>query len=197
MPKSRVVTTDYQDPDVDLDVSTADPHAMDPVLSMSDGLKAGEIVSTDEEGASTDPSVELDGTTRSPQLITWSARLRQFARPTGYYILSRLLVLFAALASKWLVPRLHPLKALTSGWDGYWYTLIAQHGYPHQLFNENHGSRWAFFPAYPAAIRATVATTGLSYAHATFLLSFVLGLTSALAIWLAVAGWRLTTTVHT
>ena len=56
-------------------VSTADPHAMDPVLSMSDGLKAGEIVSIGEEGASTDPSVEVDGTTRSLQHITWSARL--------------------------------------------------------------------------------------------------------------------------
>jgi hypothetical protein len=187
MPKSSVVTTDYRDPDVDLKVTTADPHAMDPVLSMSDGLEVGEIVtSADERRPSTDSSVELDGTTHTPELITWSARLKQFARPTGYYVLSRLLVLFAALASKWLVPRLHPLKALTSGWDGYWYTLIAQHGYPHQLFNENHGSRWAFFPAYPAAIRATVATTGLSYAHATLLLSFVLGLTSALAIWLAV-----------
>ena len=187
MPKSSDVTADYRDPDVDLKVTVADPDAMDPVLPMSDGLEVGEIAtSTHQRRASTDASGELDGTTHTPGLITWSARLTQFARPTGYYVLSRLLVLFAALASKWLVPRLHPLKALTSGWDGYWYTLIAQHGYPHQLFNENHGSRWAFFPAYPATIRATVATTGLSYAHATLLLSFVLGLTSALAVWLAV-----------
>ena len=187
MPKSSVVTTDYQDPDLDLKVTAADPDAMDPTLSMNDEFVDREIVtSTDERGASTDRFIELDRTTHTPGLITWPARLKQFVRPTGYYILSRLLVLFAALASKWLVPRLHPFKALTSGWDGYWYTLIAQHGYPHQLFNENHGSRWAFFPAYPAAIRATVATTGLSYAHATLLLSFVLGLTSTLAIWLAV-----------
>jgi hypothetical protein len=173
MPKSSVVTTDYQDPDLDLKVTASDPDAMGPTLSMSDEFVDREIVtSTDERGASTDRFIELDRTTHTPELITWPARLKQFVRPTGYYVLSRLLVLFAALASKWLVPRLHPIKALTSGWDGYWYTLIAQHGYPHQLFNENHGSRWAFFPAYPAAIRATVATTGLSYAHATLLLSF-------------------------
>ena len=127
------MTTDYRDPNVDLNVTAADPDAMDPVLSMSDGLEVGEIVTSNRtrRGASTDPSVELEGTTTTPEFVTWSARLKQFARPTGYYVLSRLLVLFAALASKWLVPRLHPLKALTSGWDGYWYTLIAQHGYPH------------------------------------------------------------------
>lgn len=122
----------------------------------------------------------------SPTPITRSARLRQFARPSLYYLLSRIVVLFAALAAKWMVPRLNPFKALTTGWDGYWYNLIAQHGYPSQIFNENHGSRWAFFPAYPAVIRATVDVTGLSYGGATFLLTLILGLTATLAIWLAV-----------
>jgi hypothetical protein len=92
----------------------------------------------------------------------------------------------AAVAAKWAYPKLHLLRALTSGWDGYWYTLIAQHGYPARIINENHGSRWAFFPAFPAALRATVSTTGLSYVQAELLLSFVLGLASAIAIWLAV-----------
>jgi hypothetical protein len=108
-------------------------------------------------------------------------------KPCVYFALSRLAVLLAALVAKWAVPRLHLVRALT-GWDGYLYTLIAQHGYPHRLFNENDGSRWAFFPAYPAAIRGTVAVTGLSYSQAELFLSVVFGLTSVIAIWLAVRG---------
>jgi hypothetical protein len=115
-----------------------------------------------------------------------AARLRPLIRPAAYYLASRVAVLFAALASKWMVPRLHPLQLLGNGWDGAWYTKIAQYGYPHRIFDEAHGSRWAFFPGFPAAIRATEAVTGLSYAHASVLIGTVFGLTSALAIWLAV-----------
>jgi len=116
----------------------------------------------------------------------WSSRLAALRRPCGYFILSRLAILFAALAGKWVYPKLNPLRALTSGWDGRWYTLIAQHGYPARLYNEGQGSRWAFFPALPAAIRGTVEVTGLTYEHASLLIAFVFGLTSTVAIWLAV-----------
>lgn len=116
----------------------------------------------------------------------WAARLRPLIRPAGYYLASRVAILFAALASKWMVPRIHPLNLLGTGWDGAWYTKIAQQGYPHRIFNEADGSRWAFFPGFPAAIRATVTVTGLTYAHAAVLIATVFGLTSALAIWLAV-----------
>ena len=62
---------------------------------------------------------------------------------------SRVVVLFAALASQWLVPRIHPWRLLGTGWDGSWYTKIAQYGYPHHIFNEDDGSRWAFLPGVP------------------------------------------------
>jgi hypothetical protein len=116
----------------------------------------------------------------------WPRRLRPLIRPAGYFLASRVAILFAALASKWMVPRIHPLTLLGTGWDGAWYTKIAQHGYPHRIFNEADGSRWAFFPGFPTAMRATVAVTGLSYAHAAVVIATVFGLTSALAIWLAV-----------
>jgi hypothetical protein len=114
------------------------------------------------------------------------ATLRALIKPSVYYIVSRVAVLFAALAGNWLVPRLRPLHALATAWDGSWYLKIAQHGYPHGLFNEGIGSRWAFFPAFPAAIRAMVEVSGLSYANAALVLSFLFGLTSAIAIWLTV-----------
>lgn len=113
-------------------------------------------------------------------------RRHPLARPCTAYVLSRVAVLFAALGAKWLAPKLHLLTALTAGWDGKWYQLIAQHGYPARIVNEGHGSRWAFFPGWPLAIRATVDMTHLSYTQATLFLSFAFGLTSAIAVWLAV-----------
>jgi len=113
-------------------------------------------------------------------------RLHAIARPCGYYVLSRVAVLFAALGAKWFAPQLHLLSALTTGWDAHWYTLIAQHGYPHHIVNEGQGSRWAFFPAWPLTIRAAVEVTRLSYVQVTLILCFALGLTSAIALWLAV-----------
>jgi hypothetical protein len=106
-------------------------------------------------------------------------------RPCGYFAASRVAVLVGAVVAKMLVPRLNLVQAIT-GWDGHWYTLIARHGYPHGLFNEGDGSRWAFFPAYPAVVRLTVDITRLSYSQAEIVLSFFFGLTSVIAIWLAV-----------
>jgi hypothetical protein len=117
---------------------------------------------------------------------SWTSRLRPLVRPVGYFLASRVAVLFAALASTWLFPRIRLFRMLGTGWDGAWFTKIAQHGYPHQIFNEGRGSRWAFFPGFPAAIRGTVTVTGLSYGHAAVLIATVFGLTSAIAIWLAV-----------
>jgi Mannosyltransferase (PIG-V) len=131
--------------------------------------------------APTTGSAPTTSTTAPPNRSTWLA----LRRPLTYFLVSRLLVLMAALIAAWRVPRLHLLQAIT-GWDGHWYTKIAQHGYPHGLFNEGDGSRWAFFPAYPAIVRFTVDLTGLSYATAEVALSFLFGLTSVVAIWLAV-----------
>ncbi|HXZ61342.1 MAG TPA: glycosyltransferase family 39 protein, partial [Acidimicrobiales bacterium] len=61
-----------------------------------------------------------------------------------------------------------------------------QHGYPHRLFQEGDGSRWAFFPGFPLVVRSLATVTGLRLIDAALLAAFVFGLTSALAIWLAV-----------
>jgi hypothetical protein len=117
---------------------------------------------------------------------TWARRLRPLAKPAGFYLLSRIGVYFAALAVKWMYPKMHVLTTMGSIWDGRWYLLIAQHGYPARLFNEGDGSRWAFFPAWPALIRGASAVTGLNLADSALALSFVFGLTAVLAVWLAV-----------
>jgi hypothetical protein len=107
-------------------------------------------------------------------------------RPAAYYVASRIVVLVAALVAAAMYPRLRIVQTMGSLWDGRWYLEIAQHGYPHQLVNEGDGSRWAFFPAFPTAVRALAVVTRLSLPDAAFAVAFVFGLTAALAIWLAV-----------
>ena len=99
---------------------------------------------------------------------------------------SRVAVLAAALVAATMYPKLRVVQSMGSLWDGRWYLEIARHGYPHQLVNEGDGSRWAFFPAFPTAVRALSEVTRLSLPDAAFAVAFVFGLTAALAIWLAV-----------
>jgi hypothetical protein len=121
--------------------------------------------------------------TADPPLGT---RLRPLLRPAAYYVASRVAVLAAALVAATMYPKLRVVQSMGSLWDGRWYLEIARHGYPHQLVNEGDGSRWAFFPAFPTAIRALSEVTRLSLPDAAFAVAFVFGLTAALAIWLAV-----------
>jgi hypothetical protein len=126
---------------------------------------------------------------RTPRGHAWTelaARARPLLRPTAYYLLSRLAVLGAALIATSMFRKLRLVEAMGSVWDGRWYLMIAQHGYPDRLFNEGVGSRWAFFPAFPAAVRALAEITRLSLPDAAVVAAFGFGLTSALAIWLAV-----------
>jgi hypothetical protein len=116
---------------------------------------------------------------------TKSGRPHPLLWPCGFYLLSRIAVLFAILVAKWIVPKL-PISSLSNLWDGYWYDLIAQHGYPHLINVQPDGSRWAFFPAFPATIRALAVVTRLSVPHAAIVAAFIFGLTSSVALWLAV-----------
>jgi hypothetical protein len=122
----------------------------------------------------------------SPEAEHADSRWRPLLRPIRYYLASRLLVLVAALVAGLLYPSLDIVRSFGSLWDGRWYLLIAQHGYPARMYQEGLGSRWAFFPAFPAAIRGVAEVTRLSLPDAAFLAAFVFGLTATLAIWLAV-----------
>jgi len=113
-------------------------------------------------------------------------RLRPLLRPAWYYVASRVVVFVAALVGATIFPRLRVVQSMGSLWDGRWYLMIAQHGYPHHLVNEGDGSRWAFFPAFPGAVRTLAEVTRLNLPDAAFVAAFIFGLTSALAIWLAV-----------
>ncbi len=136
----------------------------------------------------TDRPVEVAGSQRDEGGRVAPRRIRgqDLARPAGYFALSRVGVIFAALVAKWIFPNLNVPNALGRGWDGYWYVMIAQHWYPHRLADQMGGSRWAFFPGFPALIRLVVSVTGLSYANSAIVVTSVFGLTSAVAVFLAV-----------
>ena len=148
----------------------------------SDLLEVGTALSAPprQEVASTEAAAS------SPQAGRSFSRWQPLLGPVRYYLASRLLVLSAALVAGLLYPSLDIVRSFGSLWDGRWYLLIAQHGYPTRMYQEGLGSRWAFFPAFPAAIRGVAEVTRLSLPDAAFLTAFVFGLTATLAIWLAV-----------
>ena len=115
-----------------------------------------------------------------------AARCRPLLRPAGYFVASRVVVFAVGIVMAVIYPKLRLGQVFGSVWDGRWYLTIAQHGYPHHLVNEGDGSRWAFFPAFPGAVRGLAEVTRLSLPDAAVVAAFVFGLTSALAIWLAV-----------
>jgi hypothetical protein len=80
------------------------------------------------------------------------------------------------------------LPSLIDKWDGWWYLRLAEYGYsrslrppvPRPIDYHHQYSDWAFFPAYPLAIRAVHQVTDLPYAATAIGLSAAFGL---LAVW--------------
>jgi len=66
---------------------------------------------------------------------------------------------------------------LIASWDGQWYQRAAEHGYPSHL-STFHGAveqnTWAFYPLYPATVRA-VMTTGIPFEVAASVVSLACG----------------------
>jgi hypothetical protein len=141
-----------------------------------------------QPGRAPGPGGTAPGEDRSPPIAATglAARCRPLLRPAGYFVASRVMVFAVGIVMGVIYPKLRLGQVFGSVWDGRWYLTIAQHGYPHHLVNEGDGSRWAFFPAFPGAVRALAEVTRLSLPDAAVVAAFVFGLTSALAIWLAV-----------
>ena len=69
-------------------------------------------------------------------------------------------------------------------WDGRWYDIIAETGYPKTLPMDAHGNlqenAWAFLPGYPFLVRALMVATALPWSPVAVAVSFGLGLGAAL-----------------
>ncbi|GAA1989233.1 hypothetical protein GCM10009817_33810 [Terrabacter lapilli] len=66
-----------------------------------------------------------------------------------------------------------------TGWDGQWYRVIAEHGYPAVLPRTGWGgidmNPWAFFPVFPMTAGLIMKVTGLPFALVAPLLSTAIG----------------------
>jgi hypothetical protein len=77
--------------------------------------------------------------------------------------------------------------SMTVLWDGFWYRLIAEYGYPPALpidaltgaVQEN---AWAFYPAFPMMSRGVMAVTGLGFPVVGSTLALLLGFAAAVVM---------------
>ncbi|MFI8827556.1 mannosyltransferase family protein [Streptomyces sp. NPDC053431] len=71
---------------------------------------------------------------------------------------------------------------IATSWDSGWYLGIADHGYDHELGTRTNHNNLAFFPLYPALIKAFAAVTPGSRASVALALAGVCSLLAALGI---------------
>jgi hypothetical protein len=67
---------------------------------------------------------------------------------------------------------------MLTNWDGQWYATVVQDGYPSDLPRHDgvvQQNTWAFFPLYPALVRAVMALSPLPFAAAASLVSMAAG----------------------
>ena len=110
-------------------------------------------------------------------------RLRPVVRVLIVYALARAVttgfLLWLDLTARTTVGIRPGLLRLSSAWDGRWFRMIAEHGYPVHppVGADGHLAQnaWAFLPVYPALTRLLSAVTGLPWAAAAVGLSVVAG----------------------
>ena len=109
---------------------------------------------------------------------------RLSARPALIYAISRagILLVAGAVASN---AHEHFTKELIV-WDSPWYLSIARSGYVSAIppgTGNAAQSNLGFFPLLPLLIRATHDVTGFGYSVSGLIITFVIGLLSAIAVW--------------
>lgn len=76
--------------------------------------------------------------------------------------------------------------SMTVLWDGSWYRLIAESGYPHSLPVDLGGTvqqnAWAFYPAFPMMSRLVMKVTGLGFPVVGSTLALLLGFGAAVVM---------------
>jgi hypothetical protein len=71
-------------------------------------------------------------------------------------------------------------------WDGQWYKIIAEQGYPLPLPTDQFGvvqqNPWAFFPGFPVTVNLVTTLTGLPFARAAVAVNVVLGAAAVVVV---------------
>ncbi|MFD4791358.1 hypothetical protein ACFWN1_30825 [Streptomyces sp. NPDC058459] len=119
-------------------------------------------------------------------------RIVRHRAPTGALLA---LALFAAVRTAGIAAVIavnaltdRPLvRNLAHSWDSRWYLHIAAHGYGRLIWITPTGgvqSDWAFFPLYPALIRATAAVLPVGQAAAALLIAWTAAVVAAYGVYL-------------
>jgi Gpi18-like mannosyltransferase len=94
------------------------------------------------------------------------------------YLATRVLLIIVAIVDGWLHTRSFTHEI--GNWDGYWYQMMANHGYPSHVI---HGqSTLGFFPLYPMAMWALMQLTFGSAAASGLIISTIGGLVAAVLV---------------
>ncbi|MFF9915135.1 glycosyltransferase family 39 protein [Streptomyces sp. NPDC013457] len=111
----------------------------------------------------------------------WRASLYRAAPALGLFAAARLTGMLVLAAWAWHIGR-SPRALLATSWDSDWYTRIAAHGYGHTLHWPDGvvQSDLAFFPLYPALVRAVTTVLPVEGGTAGLLLSW---LSAGVAAW--------------
>ncbi|MFF4347412.1 hypothetical protein [Streptomyces sp. NPDC001530] len=108
----------------------------------------------------------------------------------GLFAAARLIGVLVLAATAWATGG-HPLFLLARSWDSIWYLGIAAHGYGRTLYFEPTvvHSDLAFFPLYPALVRAVIVLTPLNAGTAGLLVAWLSAAAAACGVY--VIGARL------
>ncbi|WP_390898561.1 hypothetical protein [Streptomyces fulvoviolaceus] len=122
--------------------------------------------------------------TRSGSGLRAHPRAAALGTALGLFAAARLTGLAVLAATAWATGH-HPLTLLGRSWDSRWYLGIAAHGYTRTLHLEPDVvfSDLAFFPLYPALIRAVTTLTPLSGSAAGLLVSWTAAAVAACGIY--------------
>jgi hypothetical protein len=110
---------------------------------------------------------------------TWSL----LRLPLAAMLVARTLTL--ALIAVW--PHPLPVQQRLTAYDGGWYALIAESGYPATLPESGQQGPLAFFPAWPLLLRGLSTATGFELAYAGALLGLGVGLLAVAGVTLVAA----------
>jgi hypothetical protein len=129
------------------------------------------------------PPPMTDATRREPR--SWRRFYERYRPAILAYVATRVLLILVAIVDGWLHSRSFTHEI--GNWDGYWYQMLANHGYPGHVV---HGqSTLGFFPLYPMIMVALMPLTGSSAAAAGLIISTIGGLIAAILIQEIATDW--------
>ncbi len=155
--------------------------------SASQGRGEDAVLLGDPAGLAVSPAADPEGPASPPGRHRRSRGWRPIDliplwRPLSVLVAARLVMWFAT----YVYTHVTHQYSLTL-WDGGWYVLAAQHGWPHHVSAQLDGAgqnTLAFFPAFPTVIRAVHFLVPLTWLRAGQVAAFICEMAMVSGVWL-------------